>query len=163
MAAERKLTRLKGLTPIALLALVLSCVAGVGSARHHSQSSAADLMPARALVYHEWSAHGTCSGLPPAGFFALVRRASASVAIPQELSRPGQAIEQSPAAVTAAFLRANSRLLPQSVLVTCGGEGAPRLREVRVCLDRDLTPRACSADALRESCRAAQMIIPPIR
>ena len=22
----------------------------------------ADLMPARALVYHEWSAHGTCSG-----------------------------------------------------------------------------------------------------
>jgi ribonuclease T2 len=231
MAVECKLTRLKGLTPIALLALALSCVAGVGSARHHSQSSAgapgdfsyyllslswspafclaspesvecngprrygfivhglwpqnetgwpehcdasrtvpdevvqeiADLMPARALVYHEWSAHGTCSGLPPAGFFALVRRASASVAIPQELSRPGQAIEQSPATVTAAFLRANSRLLPQSVVVTCSGEGAPRLREVRVCLDRDLTPRACSADTLRESCRAAQMIIPPIR
>jgi len=122
----------------------------------------ADLMPARALVYHEWSAHGTCSGLEPAGFFALVRRASASVAIPQDLSRPGQAAEQSPAAVAAAFLRANSRLLPQSVVVTCSGQGAPRLREVRVCLDRDLAPRACSADAAREGCRAAQMFIPPI-
>jgi ribonuclease T2 len=215
---------------IALLALVMSCFAGIASARHHSQSSGgapgefayyllslswspafclaspaaaecngprlygfivhglwpqnetgwpehcdvrravpdevvlgiADLMPARALVYHEWSAHGTCSGLDPAGFFALVRRASASVAIPLELSGLSQATEQSPAAVAAAFLHANSRLLPQSVVVTCSGQGAARLREVRVCLDRDLAPRACSPDAAREACRAVQMIIPPI-
>src|SRR5450631_3461723 len=67
----------------------------------------ADLMPARALVYHEWSAHGSCSGLEPAQFFALVRRAYVSVAIPQNLSRPAQAVEQSPAAINTAFLRAN--------------------------------------------------------
>ncbi len=64
----------------------------------------ADLMPARALVYHEWSAHGTCSG-----------------------------------------------------------QGAPRLREVHICLDRNLAPRACSDDAMRGACRAPQVIIPPIR
>ncbi len=123
----------------------------------------ADLMPARELVYHEWAAHGTCSGLEPAAFFALVRRAYTSVSIPQELTAPVQALEQSPAAISDAFLRANPRFSARSVVITCTGQGAPRLREMRVCLERDLTPRDCSADALRGACRAAQVIIPPIR
>jgi ribonuclease T2 len=123
----------------------------------------ADLMPARALVYHEWSAHGTCSGLEPAEYFALVRRAFASVAIPRELSNPTQATEQPPASVAAAFVHANSRVGAQSVVVTCTGQGSPRLREVRICLDRNLAARACSADAVRQACGAPQMIIPPIR
>jgi ribonuclease T2 len=123
----------------------------------------ADLMPARGLVYHEWSAHGTCSGLEPAEYFALVRRAYASIAIPQELSGLGQAIEQPPAAIAAAFLHANPHLPAQSIAVTCSGQGAPRLREVHICLDRDLMPRACSADAMRGACRAPQVIIPPVR
>jgi ribonuclease T2 len=123
----------------------------------------ADLMPARGLVYHEWSAHGTCSGLAPAEFFALVRRAYTSIAIPQELSGLGQAIEQPPAAIAAAFLHANPRFPAQSIVVTCSGQGAPRLREVHICLDRDLMPRACSADVVRGACRAPQVIIPPIR
>src|SRR6266404_7875987 len=123
----------------------------------------ADLMPARGLVYHEWSAHGTCSGLEPAEYFALVRRAYTSIAIPQELSGLGQAIERPPAAIAAAFLHANPHLPAQSIAVTCSGQGAPRLREVHICLDRDLMPRACSADAMRGSCRAPQVIIPPAR
>jgi ribonuclease T2 len=124
----------------------------------------ADLMPARSLVYHEWSAHGTCSGLEPGEFFKLVRRAYSSTAIPQELSSPTQAIEEPPAAIAAAFLRANPHLPPQSIVVTCStGQSAPRLREVHFCFDRHLAPRACSADATRSACRAPYVIIPPVR
>jgi ribonuclease T2 len=122
-----------------------------------------DLMPARKLIHHEWSTHGTCSGLDPVDFFALVRRAYGGVTIPKSLVSPGAAIEQSPTAVVNEFLQANPRLPAQSVVATCSGQGAPRLREVRVCFDRELNPRACSADAMREACRAASLIIPPIR
>jgi ribonuclease T2 len=123
----------------------------------------ADLMPARDLVYHEWAAHGTCSGLEPAAYFSLVRRAYSSVSVPQALSGIDQAIERSPGSISDAFLHANPRLSAQSVVITCTRQGAPRLREVRVCLDRELAPRACSADVARAACRAAQVIIPPIR
>jgi len=72
-------------------------------------SSIADIMPARGLVYHEWSAHGTCSGLDPTDFFALVRRAYAGVAVPASLSGATHEIERSPSAIAAEFLHATQR------------------------------------------------------
>jgi ribonuclease T2 len=126
-------------------------------------SNISDIMPARNLVYHEWSAHGTCSGLSPADFFALVRRAYTRIAVPASLSGVSHEIEQSPGAIAAEFLHANPRLSGQSIVVTCSRQDVPRLREVHICLDRDLNPRACSADAARGACRAATLIVPPIR
>jgi ribonuclease T2 len=123
----------------------------------------ADLMPARKLVYHEWSTHGTCSGLDPQAYFDLVRKARSSVNVPGPLQDPQAAIEQAPAGIVDAFMHANPRFPADSVVVTCSRQGAPRLREVHVCFDRALHPRACSADSLREACRADSVIVPPVR
>lgn len=122
-----------------------------------------DLMPSRGLVYHEWSTHGTCSGLTPEDYFRLVRTARATIRIPDEFGRPGAAVERAPQSVQESFLRANPRLAPDSLLVSCSGGNVPRLKEVRVCLDRDLRSRACSADARRAACRAPTLIVPPVR
>ena len=126
-------------------------------------SGISDIMPARGLIYHEWAAHGTCSGLDAQDFFALVRRAYAGITIPGSLSGVTREIEQPPGAIAAEFLHANPKLPRQSIVVTCSGQDAPRLREVHICLDRELNPRACSADAARGACRAAALIVPPIR
>lgn len=122
-----------------------------------------DLMPARKLVYHEWATHGTCSGLDPQAYFDLVRSARASINVPVSFQSPSSPIEQPPSAVVSAFMHANPRLPAGSVVVTCSRQGAPRLREVHVCFDKNLRGRACSADSLREACRADSVILPPVR
>ena len=122
-----------------------------------------DLMPARGLIYHEWSAHGTCSGLGPEDYFRLVRTARATVTVPGGFGLGASAIEQPPAALATAFLRANPRLKADSLVVSCSGGNVPRLREVRICLTRDLQPRSCSADVLRGACRADTLLVPPLR
>jgi ribonuclease T2 len=93
----------------------------------------------------------------------LVRRAYRSVAIPAGFSDVRQPVERPPAAIATAFLRANPRSTPDSIVVTCSGQGSPRLREVHICFDRTLNPRACSADVLRSACRVPTLIVPPVR
>jgi ribonuclease T2 len=126
-------------------------------------SAISDIMPARGLVYHEWAAHGTCSGMDPKDFFGLVRRAFAGITIPAAFAATSHEIEQSPGAVAAAFIRANPHLPADAIVVTCSGQGSPRLREVHICLNRDLSSRACSAGVARAACRAPTLIVPPIR
>jgi ribonuclease T2 len=122
-----------------------------------------DIMPARKLIFHEWTTHGTCSGLDPAAYFALLRRAYGLMVIPADFREPREALSESPEAVTNAFAAANPGFPAGGLVVTCSSQGAARLREVHACFDRDLKPRACSNDALREACRAPSVIVPPIR
>lgn len=122
-----------------------------------------DLMPARKLVFHEWKAHGSCSGLQPEAYFDLLRRAAQRVAIPRSFANARHAQSTSPLRVVGDFMRANPALPAQGLFAVCSRGPDAQLTEVRVCMDRGLAPRACSASALAGRCRAPLIRVPAAR
>lgn len=122
-------------------------------------NSMLDVMPSRRLVIYEWKKHGTCSGLSPQGYFDLVRAARARVVIPPEFVRLDDYRMISPAEAESAFLTANPGLAPDMMSVECDRR---RLKEVRICMGRDLAFRACP-DVDRRACRLPRMVMPPVR
>ena len=65
---------------------------------------------------------------------------------------PAKVIEQ-------AFLKANPNWQPDMLTITCK-QG--RIQEARLCLTRDLTPRRCGADVIRD-CTMSDALFDPIR
>ena len=117
-----------------------------------------DLMPARRLVYHEWDAHGTCSGLGQREYFDTIRKARAAVKIPAQFDNPQQPITVAPGEVIDAFVKANEGLAAADIAIDCD---RTRLREVRICMTRELKFRDCGATA--RSCRSDTLVMPPVR
>ncbi|MBB6307327.1 ribonuclease T2 family protein [Xanthobacter tagetidis] len=121
--------------------------------------SMTEVMPSRGLVLHQWRKHGTCSGLGAQGYFDLVRRAKAKVAIPAEFQRLNTYRMVAPAEVEAAFRAANPGLAPDMISVDCDSR---RLREVRICMSRDLAFTPCP-EVDRRACRLDKVVMPPVR
>jgi ribonuclease T2 len=118
-----------------------------------------DLMPAQGLLFPEWDTHGTCSGLGASAYFDTVRKAREAVKIPAEFASPQTALNVTPAQVVDAFVKANDGLDQTGMVIDCD---RTRLREVRICLSRDLQFRDCE-DLSRRSCRSAGVVMPPVR
>ena len=118
-----------------------------------------DIMPSRDLVRHEWKKHGTCSGLPPRGYLDHTRRARQRIVIPPALKKLEKYVTVDPDAVERAFRAANRGLAADAIAVTCDRR---RLREVRICMTRDLKFRACR-EVDRRKCRLNKVVMPPIR
>jgi ribonuclease T2 len=117
------------------------------------------IMPSARLIRHEWSKHGTCSGLAAGRYFALVRDAHKSVRVPPEFQAPVRNVMVAPKQLKQRFLDVNKVADASTVAVLCSGRF---LREVRVCLDKNLRPRACGKD-VRDGCRVTEMIVQPVR
>jgi ribonuclease T2 len=120
-----------------------------------------DIMPSRRLVIQEYKKHGVCSGLDPRQYFSAARQAYTSIRIPndfQDLSRP---LTVSPEDVRKAFLDANRQLTADMIQVACSRN---LLREVRICLTKELTPRPCSrGESSRRLCTYETVTMPPVR
>jgi ribonuclease T2 len=117
-----------------------------------------DLMPAPQLVYHEWDTHGTCAGLAARDYFDLIRMARAKVAIPPDYDDPQAPLTVAPQDVIASFIKANPGLDSAGITIDCD---RTRLREVRICLTRDLAFRDCTDR--RQTCRSPSVTMPPAR
>jgi ribonuclease T2 len=105
------------------------------------------LMPSRGLIIHEWHTHGACSGLGAEAYFATVERAWSGVRIPSAYRSPSRDLTVDSSRVKRDFVGANPGLREASLAVECSGQ---YLREVRVCLSRELVPRGCGADVADE-------------
>lgn len=117
-------------------------------------------MPSRTLVDHEWRTHGACTGLDPAGYFALADRAFATLHVPPEMQAPKDAVKTTTDALLDAFRRTNSGLVGDALSLHCSrGE----LVEVRVCLDKDLAPRTCGKRMQSRCSATAPFVLPASR
>ncbi|MCF8477286.1 MAG: ribonuclease T, partial [Pseudolabrys sp.] len=121
--------------------------------------STLDMMPSRGLILHEWKRHGTCSGLSAKAYFETVRKARAAVAIPPDYRDLAKPTMVAPGDVAAAFLKANPGLAQSGLAVACDSK---RLSEVRICLSKDFSFRACP-EVTRRACRRDKVLMPAVR
>ena len=116
-------------------------------------------IPIASLIQHEWAAHGTCSGLSADDYFAALRKARDSVTLPADVNQPSQKLQVSPAQVEAEVAAANPSFPKTAFRTSCYQDG--ELQEVRICLNQDLSPRACGSSA--GECTAASVTLLPVR
>jgi len=118
-----------------------------------------DIMPSVGLVRHEWLVHGSCSGLAQSVYFDVLGAAREKIAIPAEFRRLDAYRILAPGEAEAAFLGTNPGLPADGVSVTCDRRF---LREVRICLTRQLKFRSCG-EIDRRACRLRKVVMPPVR
>jgi ribonuclease T2 len=117
-----------------------------------------DLMPSRNLVIHEYRAHGTCSGLDPAHYFAAARALYQRVNVPARFLAPDADPISSPDEIEREFIGANPWLKPDMIAISCR---LSNLLDIRVCFGRDLEPRSCGANEdQRQLCARHQITVP---
>ena len=116
-------------------------------------------VPTESLIQHEWAAHGTCSGLSAADYFAALRKARDSITLPGDLKEPSRKLQFSPAQLESAIAAANPSFPKTAFRTSCYRSG--ELQEVRICLNKDLSPRACGPSA--GECSAASVSLLPVR
>ncbi len=122
-----------------------------------------DVMPAKGLIIHEFRKHGTCSGLDADHYFGLARHLFLGIKIPERYRNPFETQFISPRELVDDLVGANPQLRPNMIAVVCGGPGN-RLREVRICVARNGTPRPCGANENpRRLCSADRIYVPPVR
>ena len=123
------------------------CSSGANDPSRGETAAMADIMGGSGLAFYQWKKHGRCSGLSSAEYYSTMRRAYDSVTIPpifaditRDLSVPASVIED-------AFIEANPDLTRDAITITCK---SGMIQEARICLTKDLKPRRCGPDVIRD-------------
>lgn len=119
----------------------------------------ADIMGGSGLAWYQWKKHGRCAGLPARDYYATMRRAYASVTIPPVFRSLKRDVKLPASVVEDAFLESNPGLKADQITITCK-DGM--IEEVRLCLTRELQPRRCGADTIRD-CRMKDAVMEAVR
>lgn len=132
------------------------------SARNPSRSDTrdeADLFGSSGNAWHQWNKHGRCTGLTADDYYRLAREAYGRITRPELLRKLEDPIRLPASVIEQAFLEDNPQLEADQITITCK---SGRIQEARICLTRELEPRVCGQDAIRD-CRATDALLDPIR
>lgn len=116
-----------------------------------------DIMPSMGLIGHQWRKHGSCSGLSQEAYLETTRAAFEKVKLPAELASVTSQTTWSAEAIEEKFTAANPGLKPEAIALSCEGS---RLEEVRICMAKDLSFRACR-EVDRKGCSINRVTVPP--
>lgn len=119
----------------------------------------ADLFGAGGAAWYQWKKHGVCSGLSADNYYRLAREAWARVNRPEVLRKLDETVKLPALVVEDAFLQANPGWTRDTVTITCRDD---HIQEARICFTRDLEPRDCGADVVRD-CTMSNALFEPVR
>ncbi len=132
------------------------------SARNPSRgetNAMTDIMASGGLAWHQWKKHGRCSGLSSRDYFKTARKAYRMIIRPPVLRKVKKPLRLPARVIEKAFLQSNPGLRPDMITVTCKNN---RIQEARICLTKDLEPRKCGRDVIRD-CALSDAGFDPIR
>lgn len=118
-----------------------------------------DIMGSAGLAWYQWKKHGRCTGLDGPDYYALAREAYGRISRPAILRQLEKDVRIAPDVLEEAFLEANPGLTADGVTIACR-DGF--FTEARICLTRDLEPRSCAPDTVKD-CRASSVRFPAMR
>lgn len=104
----------------------------------------------KVVIKDEWRQHGICSGLAMMEYFVNADYLAQKIAVPEVYTKPFGVLETSSEQVRKRFVESNTGLDPDALVLRCDREW---LREVEVCVDKDLKYQACLVQPA-DSCRA---------
>ena len=118
----------------------------------------ADIMGSAGLAWHQWNKHGRCTGLSAHDYFEKSRQAYGDIKRPEILRELKTEIKVDAGVIKAAFQEENPDLKDDMLAVTCK---ANHIQEIRICLDKKLSPTTCNTSW--RSCSGESYQLDPIR
>jgi ribonuclease T2 len=123
------------------------------------------IYPSPKLIAHEWSKHGTCSGLAPEQYLALSAKLKDDLAVPAAYRAPEQPVRVTTEEFQQAFRAANPGLAENGLVPICTGAGR-FLREIHACYTKDGRSRGCAPAEVKraqKSCGQASFLLQSVR
>lgn len=119
----------------------------------------ADVFGGAGAAFYQWKKHGRCSGLSSQAYYDTARAALNTLTLPPVFADLHKDVRLPASVVEDAFLEANPGLARDQITITCA-DGM--IQEARICLTKDLAPRRCGDDGLRD-CRMKDALMEAVR
>jgi len=94
------------------------------------------------LFKHEWSKHGTCSGLNMTDYFTAIKTSAEKVKIPEPLKAPHNRLMLDANAIVGAFVAVNPGLTPDMINIDVDHQG--NVSGVQICFSKQLSFQNCT-------------------